>query len=130
MFEHRSQPLLSRRHFGLRLVRAGLVAVGVIAGSLLLGILGYHETEKMGWIDATLNAAMILTGMGPVTELHTDAGKLFAAAYALFSGIIFLTLAAVLFAPVVHRLLHRFHFQIGEDEDDEAASPPSPSPRR
>jgi len=71
----------------------------------------------MAWVDATVNAAMILGGMGPVNELHTNAGKLFAAAYALFSGIVFLVAIAVLLAPVVHRFLHRFHIDLDSDTE-------------
>lgn len=74
---------------------------------------GYHHFEKMSWIDAYVNAAMILSGMGPVEALHTSEGKLFAGTYALFSGIVFLVVIAIIFAPVVHRFLHQFHM----DED-------------
>ena len=74
---------------------------------------GYHQTEGLPWLDALLNASMILSGMGPVQELHTTAGKLFASFYALFSGVMFITLAGVLFAPVFHRFLHKFHW--GDD---------------
>jgi hypothetical protein len=84
---------------------------------LAIGIVGYHEFEGMAWVDATVNAAMILGGMGPVNELHTNAGKLFAAAYALFSGIVFLVAIAVLLAPVVHRFLHRFHIDLDSDTE-------------
>ena len=72
---------------------------------------GYHYSEDMPWIDAYVNAAMILSGMGPVTELHTNAGKIFAGSYALFSGIIFLVVIAVILAPLFHRFLHKFHLQ-------------------
>ena len=109
MFEHRSDPLLPRRKYVKRVARHGLFAFALIFVSLWIGIIGYHFLEGLGWIDATVNAAMILGGMGPVNELRTDAGKLFAAAYALFSGIVFLAAVAVLFAPVFHRFLHRFH---------------------
>lgn len=72
---------------------------------------GYHYFEKLSWLDSFLNAAMILGGMGPVNVLHTRAGKIFAGCYALFSGIVFLAVAGLLFAPLVHRLLHRFHLE-------------------
>jgi hypothetical protein len=117
MFEHSGQPLLSRAAFILRLVRHGLLALLLIAGSLGMGILGYHEIEGLSWIDATVNAAMILGGMGPVNELHTDAGKLFAAAYALFSGLVFVVIVGILFAPIFHRFLHRFHIELDDGED-------------
>jgi hypothetical protein len=82
-----------------------------VAVSWLIGILGYRFFEGMPWIDAILNAAMILAGMGPVNELHTVAGKLFASFYALFSGIVFLVSVGVLIAPLFHRLLHEFHLE-------------------
>ncbi len=109
MFEHKSQPLLPRHKFVKRVARHGLFAAYILALSLAIGILGYHFIEGLGWIDATLNASMILGGMGPVNQLRTEWGKLFASAYALFSGVIFLVAASVLFAPVVHRFLHKFH---------------------
>ena len=113
-FEHRKQPLLPRGRFYRRLAAYFGIAIGLIIGSLFIGILGYHTLEGLPWIDALLNAAMILGGMGPVNELHTDAGKLFAAIYALFSGVVFLMAVAVLLAPIVHRFLHRFHLEIDE----------------
>jgi hypothetical protein len=109
MFEHRNEPLLPRRKYVRRVAKHGLFAFVLIAISLAIGIVGYHFLEGLGWIDATVNASMILGGMGPVNRLHTDAGKLFASAYALFSGIIFLAAVAVLFAPAFHRFLHKFH---------------------
>lgn len=87
------------------------MAAGFIVFSLALGAAGYHFTEGMPWLDALLNASMILTGMGPVNILQTAAGKLFATFYALFSGIAFLTTVAILFAPIIHRFLHRLHVQ-------------------
>jgi hypothetical protein len=112
MFEHRRQPLLSAHEFLVRQLLYLLVALGIIAGSLVLGILGYHYFEHLAWIDALVNAAMILGGMGPVNELYTTAGKLFASFYALYSGIIFLVSVGVILAPLYHRFLHRFHLEI------------------
>lgn len=112
MFEHRRQPLLSPREFLVRQLIYLLVAIGIIAGSLLLGILGYHFFEGLAWIDALVNAAMLLGGMGPVNELHTTAGKLFASFYALYAGIVFLVSVGVILAPLYHRFLHRFHLEI------------------
>ncbi len=120
MFEHRRQPLLPFRDFVRRLLLHGGSAAAIILGSWLLGILGYHVLEGQSWIDAILNAAMILGGMGPVSTLHTTAGKLFAAFYALYSGMVFLVAAGVLLAPVFHRILHRFHL---DEMEVEAASP-------
>ena len=109
MFEHHKQPLLSPGEFLIRQLIYLLVAFFIIAVSLFLGMLGYHLLEKLSWIDSLLNAAMLLGGMGPVNELHTYGGKLFASFYALYSGIIFLVVVGVIFAPLYHRFLHRFH---------------------
>jgi len=110
-FEHRSQPMLPRAQFLQRLLNHGLLAAGVLLFTLGIGILGYHQTEGMGWLDALLNASMILGGMGPVTELQTTAGKLFASFYALFSGVVFLAAAGMMIAPLAHRLLHWLHLE-------------------
>jgi hypothetical protein len=114
MFEHRKQPLLSPREFLIRQLTYLLVAIGIIAGSLFMGVLGYHLFENLSWIDSLVNASMILGGMGPVNELHTSAGKLFASFYALYSGIIFLVSVAVIIAPLYHRFLHHFHLEMDE----------------
>ncbi len=122
MFEHHTQPLLPRQAFFRRLVRFALAALLLVSVSWGIGILGYRALEGMSWIDATLNSAMLLGGMGPVDPLHTDAGKLFASFYALFSGIVFLVAVGVLIAPILHRLLHQFHLaetKREEEEDDE-----------
>lgn len=111
MFEHRSARLVPIGTFLGRLGRHGAVSAGIVFGSLAIGALGYRHFGGLRWIDAWLNAAMILTGMGPVNEMTTDGGKLFATFYALFSGVVFLTAVAVLFAPLMHRFLHRFHLE-------------------
>jgi len=111
MYEHRTQPLLPRRKFVRRLVMHGLVATGVVAVSLGLGIVGYHFAAGLSWIDALLNAAMILTGEGPVDPMRTPAAKLFASLYSLFAGLVFLAIASILMVPVAHRLLHRLHLE-------------------
>ena len=123
MFERRHEPLLPRAAFLRRVARHAGLTLGIVAGSLLIGILGYHLLEGLEWVDALVNAAMILGGMGPVDTLHTVAGKVFAALYALYSGLIFLVVAGVLFAPLFHRFLHRFHLELAADEStDDAAS--------
>lgn len=114
MFERRKEPLLNRTQFLHRLGRHLFLAVGVLLLAWGIGIAGYHVIVGQAWIDAILNSAMILAGMGPVDPILTDAGKLFAAVYALFSGIVFLVAAGVLVAPLFHRLLHHFHLEIEE----------------
>jgi hypothetical protein len=114
MYEHRSQSLLPRCLFVRRVALHILLALVVILGSLLIGIAGYHFTEGLSWLDSLLNASMILGGMGPVNELYTSGGKLFASFYSLFSGIVFLVTAAILVAPVAHRFLHRLHLEAKE----------------
>jgi hypothetical protein len=113
-FEHRKEPLLSRCAFLGRMVRFAALALALILGALAVGVLGYHYLEGMPWIDALLNASMILGGMGPVDALRTPAGKVFASCYALLSGLLILAAAGVLFAPVFHRFLHRFHLDLDE----------------
>jgi len=109
VFEHRSSPLLPRPQFVHRLARSGLFAAVIIVVSLLIGMAGYHWFEHMPWIDAFANAAMILSGMGPLRPLETDGGKIFAGMYALYSGLALIGVAGVIFAPALHRFLHRFH---------------------
>jgi hypothetical protein len=118
LFEHHKEPLLSRQEFIRRQLLYLFFAMMIIAGSLLMGILGYHFIENLSWTDALLNSAMILGGMGPVNELHTDAGKLFASFYALYSGIVFLVVVGVIFVPLYHRFLHRFHLEIEEKSEN------------
>ena len=112
MFEHRKQPLLSAHEFLIRQLIYILVAIVIILGSLVIGMLGYHYFEGFTWIDALVNASMLLGGMGQVNELHTEAGKLFAPFYALYSGIVFLVSVGVILAPLYHRFLHRFHLEM------------------
>jgi hypothetical protein len=115
LYERRNQPLLPRREFIRRYILHATLASGVIVGSLVIGIVGYHFLEGFPWIDSLLNASMILGGMGPVNPLQTNAGKVFASLYALFSGMIFLVITGLLFAPLFHRFLHHFHVQAEEN---------------
>jgi hypothetical protein len=114
MYEHHSEPLLSKERFLRRLVFHGVAAGVAIAVSLGIGVCGYHYIERLSWLDSLLNASMILGGMGPVNQIQSRAGKLFASFYALFAGIGFLVVAGILIAPVAHRLLHRLHLEKGE----------------
>ncbi len=110
-YEHRKQRLLPRPAFYGRLARSAGLALGIVLVSLGLGMSGYHFLEQLSWLDAFVNAAMILSGMGPVGELKTGPGKFFAGCYALFSGLAFITAIGVVFAPVFHRFLHKFHLE-------------------
>ena len=109
MFEHRSSPLIPRPKFVHRLARSGLFATVILVVSLLIGMAGYHWFEHRSWIDAFADAAMILSGMGPLRPLETDSGKVFAGLYALYSGLALIAVAGVIFAPALHRFLPRFH---------------------
>ncbi len=109
LLEHRSQPLAPRPRFLRRLVAYALAAALLIGVSLLIGVLGYHHLAGLPWVDALLNASMILGGMGPVDVLADDRAKLFASAYALYSGVALLSTTSLLLTPVIHRVLHRMH---------------------
>ena len=111
MYEHRTHRPLTRTQFAARLASHGALGLLVLALALALGTVGYHLTDRLPWLDALLEAAMILTGMGPVSELVTPQAKWFATFYALFSGIVFLGLVGLVLAPVFHRVLHRLHFE-------------------
>lgn len=116
MFETRSKPLLPRPSYYARLARSAAIGLAVIAFALGAGMLGYHHFEGMPWIDAFANAAMILSGMGPLATLTTAKGKLFAGFYALFSGLVFVVVMGIVFAPVVHRFMHRFHLEMDKKD--------------
>ncbi len=107
IYEHRSQPLLPKKLFLGRLLGHGLISLGMLLTSLMIGILGYRILEGFTWIDALLNASMILGGMGPVNPLSTNPGKIFASVYAIFSGVVFLAGASLIITPIAHRILHR-----------------------
>ena len=109
MLEHRSEPVLNPRQFALRQIRFTLLSALVIGGSLGIGAIGYHGCEGGSWLDATYDAAMILTGMGPAIQPHSDSGKIFVTVYALFSAIVFLSASGLLITPLFHRIMHRLH---------------------
>ena len=114
MFEKYNQKVASKPKFFKRVFKSFLYALFIIAFSLLMGIIGYHHYENLSWIDSFLNASMILSGMGQVSPLGTEGGKIFASFYALFSGIIFILSIAIILAPLFHRFMHKFH--VGDDE--------------
>lgn len=117
MYEHRSHQLVPRFRFALRLLRHLLISAGIIATSLVGGILGYEHFEHLRWRDAFLNAAMLLGGMGPIKTDLSESGKVFAGLYALYAGLVFIVAAGVLLAPVVHRLLHSVHCDLDESPE-------------
>jgi hypothetical protein len=113
--------LASRRILIRRLARNGTLVFALVFVAVGIGAAGYHAFDDLPWLDAALNATMILTGMGPVNPVVTPAGKLFAIAYALFSGVFFLTMVAVLLAPALQHFLHRFHLELGEQQSASAS---------
>jgi hypothetical protein len=119
-YERRHQPLASRAVFYSRITKSAIWALVIVALSLAIGTAGYAYYEGMPAIDAFANAAMILSGMGPLTPLYTTGGKLFASFYAVASGLLLFAIAGLMLAPVYHRILHRFHV----DEADTEEKPP------
>ena len=118
VFEHCTSPLLPRREFYWRVAKSFFVGITLMAVALGIGMLGYHFFEHLAWLDAFANAAMILSGMGPLAPLASPGGKLFAGCYAMFSGLVFITVAGIILAPVGHRLLHKFHLESKANEKD------------
>ena len=114
MYERRTDKLLPLREFVTRVLRHGGIAVLVLGAALIIGVIGYHTVVGLPWIDALLNASMILGGMGPVDPVRTTAGKLFASFYALFSGLLILAASGILLVPFLHRLVHKFHLEEGD----------------
>jgi hypothetical protein len=125
-FEQRNEPLASPTTFSSRLTRNALWALAVIIVSMVVGMAGYMGFEQMGMVDAFANAAMILSGMGPLTPLVTVGGKIFAGLYAIASGLLLFAIAGIILAPVYHRILHRFHVE--ESDEAESVSKPRVKP--
>ena len=115
-FEHIKQKVISRHAFAVRMANALGLWIILTLGGLAVGMLGYTLTEGMSGVDAFVNAAMILSGMGPVGELHTTAGKIFAGCYAIFSGLIIVIATGFVLAPIFHRVLHRFHVETSKEQ--------------
>ena len=113
MYEPKSHPPITRSRFVKRVLLHAAAALGLLLFSLMLGMAGYEYFEQLPWRDAFLNAAMLLGGMGPVDAPKTDGGKLFAGLYALYAGLMFLVAAGLVFTPVLHRVLHKFHWEQG-----------------
>ena len=130
-FEHRRQPLISRLEFYKRVAVHTAIGLGIIGGSLGIGVLGYHYLGQLDWIDALVNASMILGGMGPVDPITRDAGKVFTSLYALYSGIVFLLTVGIIIAPVAHRILHRLNLETeGDVEKQEESQDAEPAKRK
>ncbi len=111
MFEHRTDPLLPSHRFLWRVLGFLALSAATIGAALGIGVLGYHYFGGLPWIDALVNASMILGGMGPVDPITSHAGKLFASAYALFSGLLFIGAASLVLTPFVHRIMHKLHLE-------------------
>jgi hypothetical protein len=120
---HLHRRLMIRERFRLHLAKSVVYSLSLVLLSWGAGILGYHTLERLSWIDSTLNAAMILGGMGPVNPVRTFGGKLFASFYALYSGMVFLVVVGMVFGPFAHRLLHKFHLEMDEAADNASAPP-------
>lgn len=112
MYEHRSEKVISREAFVRRMFRHGGYAALLVAVSLVIGIAGYHLIAGLAWVDAFVNASMLLGGMGPVDPLHVNAAKIFAGVFALYAGLVFLAATALMLTPVFHRVLHVFHAEM------------------
>jgi hypothetical protein len=118
MFERKTEKLLPWPKFVGRIALSFLLAWGIVGVALTLGVLGYHFIARLAWIDAVLNAAMILTGMGPVDPMKDTPSKVFASAYALFSGVVFLSSIGIVLSPIFHRILHKFHLEDTDEQSD------------
>ncbi len=116
MFESKGQPVLPLKLFYRRLAANAALAITIIGWTLGMGMAGYHFLGDLPWIDALVNASMLLGGMGPVDPVRSTAGKLFASFYALFCGLVLIAATAILSAPVFHRFLHRFHMDMDEED--------------
>jgi hypothetical protein len=115
LFERHHEKLLPRKKFFIRLIKYALISISVIAFSLLIGMVGYHQLEGLPWVDSFLNAAMLMGGMGPINALHNQPAKIFAGIYALYCGMVLLIAVGIFAAPILHRFLHRFHLESEEN---------------
>jgi len=113
MFEAKHQPLATRRVYRKRMAKSLTIGIMIILLCLMIGVLGYHYTAGVCWLDSLHNASMILSGMGPVVEIKTISGKWFSSFYALFSGVVFITNIGFILAPAIHRFFHRLHLETG-----------------
>jgi len=119
VFEHHQEPIVSRSVFFKRVIKCMLVAMTLLAGSIFIGAAVYHYQEGLSWLEAVLNAVMIMTGLGLVDNLHTTQAKVFTCFYAILTAVVFYMALAIIFAPLIHRFLHRFHLEIGKKDESE-----------
>jgi hypothetical protein len=117
MYENKRQPLASKKVFYTRMARNAFIGFIIIFICLMIGILGYHYTANIEWLDSLHNASMILSGMGPVVDIKTDIGKWFSSFYALFSGVVFITNIGIVLAPAIHRFFHRLHVEAKSNDN-------------
>lgn len=111
MYEHKKEPLATTAIFYQRIYKNIIIALLIMALCLAIGVAGYHYTDNISWIDSLHNASMILSGMGPVVEIKSEGGKIFSSAYALFSGVVFLSIVGFILAPAIHRIFHRLNHE-------------------
>ena len=116
--EHKRESIATRKLFAIRLFRYNLFAFGLIVFSIGVGVTGYKITADLSWLDSVHMSCMILTGMGPVVEMTSSSAKLFSSIYALYSGVAFLSITAVFFAPIIHRLLHIMHVETDQKDNE------------
>jgi ABC-type spermidine/putrescine transport system permease subunit II len=121
LYERRHEALASRERFVQRLIRSISVGTVFVIASLAIGMCGFHFTEQLAWLDAFVNAAMLLSGMGPLHAPATDGGKIFAGLYSIYCGFAVLIGAAIIFAPIIHRAMHHFHLDNDEKDDEPGA---------
>lgn len=114
MFESRRHRLVSSDVFAWRMFKTLMLTFAIIAAALSIGVVGYHYLARFNWVDSILNASMILGGMGPVGELPNDDARLFASAYAIFSGLVIISVMGLMLSPLAHRMLHKFHLDEGD----------------
>ena len=119
IFEHHTQPLVSREIFLKRVAKCVGIAALLLAGAIFIGAAEYHFVEGLSWVESVLNAVMIMTGLGLVDNLHTTQAKIFTCFYAILTAVVFYLILAIIFAPLIHRFLHKFHLEIGQANSSE-----------
>ena len=119
IFEHHQQPLLAPNAFLQRVFRCTGAAILLLTSSIFVGAAVYHYVEGLPWVNAVMNAIMIMTGLGLVDTLHTTEGKIFTCFYAILTAVVFYIILAIIFAPLIHRFLHAFHLEIGREDKGE-----------